>query len=265
LAEFLDVAREAALQAGKLVLANLHGTQEVRYKGEGHKNPASQIDEQAEEIIINTISSHFPEHGFISEERGAKNTASDYTWIIDPLDGTVNYIHRYRLFGTSIALSCKGDIILGVVYNPCADEMFTAVKGKSAFLNGEGIRVSAVSRLDECLLAMGFPYDRNSEAFSSSIRRFARLVKDGQALRRDGSTALDLCHVACGRFDGFCVAGNELWDYAAGTLIVTEAGGRVTDFQGNESNINNDRSEVLTTSGLVHDMILSRFQDESAD
>ena len=213
---------------------------------------------------INTIRSNFPEHGFISEEGEAKDTSSDYTWIIDPLDGTVNYIHKYRLFGTSIALSHRGEIVLGVVYNPCVDEMFTALKGNGAFLNEERIQVSTTSRLDECLLVMGFPYKRDSESFISSIKRFTRLVRDGQALRRDGSTALDLCHVACGRFDGFCVAGNEIWDYAAGILIVTEAGGKVTDFQGSEFNINDGRNEVLATNGHVHDMILSSFQEESA-
>ena len=132
---FLDVAKKAAYQAGRFLLDNLDGGREIHYKGEGHKNPASLVDEGAEDIILNIINSNFPEHGFISEERGGKDVSSDYKWIIDPLDGTINFIHKRRYFGISIALSHGNDIVLGVIYNPIMDEMFTALKGNGAYLN----------------------------------------------------------------------------------------------------------------------------------
>ena len=254
--KFLDVAKRAASQAGEFLLNNLGGTREIRYKGEGHKNPSSPVDEEAEVIILNILSSNFPEHSFISEERGEKGRSSEHIWLIDPLDGTINFIHKYRYFGVSIALSYREDIILGVVYNPLVDEMFTAVKGNGAYLNEKRIQVSTTTRLDDSLLAMGFPYDRNSEAFSRSMKYFIRLARDSQAIRRDGSTALSLCNVACGRYDGFCVAGNELWDYAAGTLIAAEAGGKVTDFKGDLFHVINNDGEVLATNGKIHELVL---------
>lgn len=261
---FLDVAKRAAYQAGEFLLDNLGGIREIRYKGEGHNNPFSRVDEEAEGIILNIISNAFPEHGFISEERGKKEAPSDYTWIVDPLDGTVNFIHKYRYFGVSIALSYRKNIILGVAYNPVLDEMFTALKGSGAYLNERRIQVSETTSLGESLLAMAFPYDRNSEAFSRSVRTFIRLARESQAVRRDGSTVLSLCNVACGRYDGFCVAGNELWDYAAGTLIVAEAGGKVTDFKGDLFHIISNDGEVLATNGRIHELVLNCFEDEKA-
>jgi myo-inositol-1(or 4)-monophosphatase len=260
----LDVAKRAALQAGQFLLGNLGGTKGIHYKSEGHENPSSSADEEAEGIILNILGSNFPEYGSISEERGEKSGSSDYTWLIDPLDGTVNFIHGVRYFAVSIALAYRDDVILGVVYNPVADEMFAAVKGDGAYANGERIQVSTIGRVDESLLAIGFPYDRNSESFSKVIKYFIRLAKDSQAVRRDGSTALALCNVACGRYDGFCVAGNEVWDYAAGNLIVAKAGGKVTDFAGEYFGVKNSKSQVLATNGKIHQAILKCFEEEEA-
>ena len=241
---------------------NLGGAKGIHYKSEGRENPSSSADEEAEDIILNILSSNFPEHASISEERGEKGGSSDYTWLIAPLDGTVNFIHGVKYFAVSIALAYRDDVILGVVYNPVADEMFAAVRGGGAYVNGERIQVSTTGRVDESLLAIGFPYDRNSEAFSKIIKYFIRLARDSQAVRRDGSTALALCNVACGRYDGFCVAGNELWDYAAGDLIVAEAGGKVTDFAGEYFGVKNSRSQVLATNGKIHEAILKCFEEE---
>jgi len=259
---FLEVAKKAAYRAGEFLLNNLDETSEIHYKGKGHYNPFSQIDEKSEAIIIDIISSAFPEHNFISEERGKKITASDYAWVIDPLDGTINFIHKYRYFSVSISLLYQDETIVGVVYNPLVNEMFTAVKDRGAYLNEKRIKVSKTVSLDKSLLAMGFPYDRNSAAFSQSIKNFVRLLRESQALRRDGSTALDLCSVACGRYDGFSITGNEVWDYAAGTLIVTEAGGKVTDFKGNPFHMNNKANEVLATNGKIHELIVNCFVEE---
>lgn len=264
MSKFLGVARRAASQAGGFLLNNLDGVREIRYKEEGRSNPFSQVDTEAEGIILKIISDAFPLHSFISEERGRKDTSSDYTWVVDPLDGTINFIHKYRNFGVSISLLYREDIILGVVYNPVMDEMFTAVKGDGAYLNERRVQVSKTANLEESLLAAGFPYDRHSETFSISVKHFVRLARDSQAIRRDGSTALSLCSVACGRYDGFCVAGNELWDYAAGILIVTEAGGKVTDFNGELFHLNSNRNEVLATNGRIHEAVLRSFRCEEA-
>ncbi len=256
MSEFIDVAKRAAYQAGKFLSDNLEGVREISYKGEGHYNPFSAVDKKAEDIILTTIRNTFPGHGFLSEEKGGKIVSSDYTWIIDPLDGTINFLHKHKYFGVSIALLHRGGVILGVVYNPILDEMFTAVKGEGAQLNERSIQVSANVNLGDSLLSMGFPYERDSESFNRSVKYFACLLRVGQALRRGGSTALDLCNVACGRYDGFCVLGNELWDYAAGALLVAEAGGRVTDIGGEPFHIDNGKNGVVATNGKIHKMLL---------
>jgi len=259
LAEFLDIARSAASAAGKVLRDRLDGKHQVGFKGDGHHNPFSQADKEAEGVVLDILSRAFPEHRIISEESGQSGSPSEYTWFVDPLDGTVNFIHGFRYFGVSLALSYRGDVILGVIYNPVLDEMFTAVKGGGAYLNGKKMQVSTTARMDECLLGMSFPYDRASVEFSTSIDYFTRLVKSGQAMRRNGSTALSLCNVACGRYDGFCVVGNEVWDYAAGILLVREAGGMVTDFTGAPFRIHGERNEVLATNGKIHRLILDCF------
>ncbi len=258
------MAKRAAYRAGEVLLDKLGEAGKIRYKDEEHKNPVSLVDEQAEDIIVNILGSNFPKHSFISEEGTGKAVPSDYTWIIDPLDGTVNFIHKHKYFGISIALSDGKDLVVAVVYNPVVDEMFTAIKGNGAYLNERRIQVSKTASLDKSLLAMGFPYDRDSDAFMRSVKYFIRLARDSQAIRRDGSTALSLCNVACGTYDGFCVVGNELWDYAAGTLIVAEAGGKVTDFNGGLFHINSSRNEVLATNGKIHNTMLKCLTDEEA-
>jgi len=259
LTEFLEVAERAASEAGKVLLERLDGQHEVGFKGEGHHNPFSQADKQAESVVLGIINDAFPEHTTISEESGQGGSPSEYCWYIDPLDGTVNFLHGFRYFGVSVALAHRGEVIVGVVYDPVLNEMFTAFRGGGAYLNGRQVRVSATARMDECLLGMSFPYDRASGEFRASIEYFTRLVKSGQAMRRGGSTALSLCDVACGRYDGFYVVGNEIWDYAAGILLVSEAGGMVTDFTGAPFRIHGERNEVLATNGRMHPLILPYF------
>jgi len=260
--EFLSVAEEAARQAGSFLLEQLNNKREIYYKGEGHKDPFSKADTGAEKIVLDTISGAFPGHSFLSEEGGGKGNVSDYMWVVDPLDGTINYNHHFRHFAVSISLLHREDIIVGVVYNPCADEMFSAEKGKGAYLNKQKISVSAVTVLEESLIANAFPYDRKSEDFSRSEKNFLRLLRDAQAVRRAGAAALDLCNVACGRYDGFCVVGDKLWDCAAGIILVTEAGGKTTDFRGNPFSTSSDKNEVLATNSKIHDMVLRVFEEE---
>ncbi|MBI2830497.1 MAG: inositol monophosphatase [Chloroflexi bacterium] len=253
--QFLEVAREAAYQAGRFLLENVGAIEDIQYKGP--ENPVSNIDKGADRIVIDIIGKAFPDHCIISEENGEKRASSEYTWVIDPLDGTINYLHHYRLFSTAIALLRGKEIIVGVTYNPVLDEMFTAVKSGGAYLNGKAIRVSSTTAFNECLLGIGFPYDRQSEGFHRCMDNFLAFSENGQAVRRDGSTALDLCNVACGRYDAFSVAGNEIWDFAAGVLLVAEAGGVVTTFDGVPFQIDG-KSEILASNGKIHDILLKR-------
>lgn len=254
----LAVATEAARAAGEFLLANFEGQRDVHYKGKDDNHPFSEADKEAERIILDIICKDFPDHAVVSEETGEVDRPSDYRWVIDPLDGTVNYLHKYPNFSTSIAMVHKNKIVLGVIYNPVSDEMFAAISGKGTALNGKKVHVSTLSTLDKGLFGAGFPYDRNSVAFSRSLNLFIFFARQGQAVRREGSTALSLCNVACGRYEGFAVAGNEPWDYAAGVLLVTEAGGQVTDFDGNPFDM--ERREILATNGKVHHLAVKHVQ-----
>jgi myo-inositol-1(or 4)-monophosphatase len=260
--EYVSIAEEAAHKAGSFLLEQLDKKRDIYYKSKDHKDPFSKVDLGAEKIILTTIGDAFPEHSFLSEEGGGKERESDYKWVIDPLDGTINLNHNLRHFAVSISLLHQEQIITGVIYNPNTDEMFSAALGEGAYLNGLKMQVSEISVLEESLLAVAFPYDRKSEAFRKSERNFLRLQRDSQAVRRAGSAALDLFNVACGRYDGFCVIGDKLWDYAAGILLVTEAGGKVTDFKGSPFTVNSARNEVLATNGKIHEAILNCFKEE---
>ncbi|MBI4295831.1 MAG: inositol monophosphatase [Chloroflexi bacterium] len=259
--QFLEVAREAAYQAGRFLRDNVEAIGDIQYKGP--ENPVSNIDKGAERLVLDIIGRAFPDHRIISEENGQKNASSEYTWVIDPLDGTINYLHHYRLFSTAIALLRGNEVVLGVTYNPVLDEMFTGVRGGGAYLNGKAIQVSKTRAFNETLLGVGFPYDRSSEAFHRCMKNFLAFSENGQAVRRDGSTALDLCNVACGRYDAFSVAGNEIWDYAAGVLLVAEAGGVVTTFDGAPFLVNG-KSEILASNGKIHDLLLKRTRKKLA-
>ena len=257
--KFLQVATEAARAAGAFLLANFEGKQDIHYKGKDGDHPFSEADKEAERIILDIICKACPTHAVVSEETGELDRQSDYRWVIDPLDGTVNYLHKYPNFSTSIALMHKDKIIVGVIFNPVTDEMFTAISGKGTSLNGKKVHVSTVAKLDKGLFGAGFPYDRESAAFRRSLNNFIFFAKSGQAVRREGSTALSLCNVASGRYEGFSVAGNDPWDYAAGVLLVTEAGGKVTDFDGNPFEM--ERREILATNGKVHPLTINHSEE----
>ena len=245
--DFLAVAVEAARKAGGILKENLHGTREITYKGD--INLVTEMDTRSERAVVGTLRASFPDHGIIAEEETTIRNGSGYTWIIDPLDGTTNYAHGYPCFSVSIALEHEGDVITGVVYDPMRDELFTAQKGQGAYLNGKRIKVSIVDTLIKSLLATGFPYDRKVSE-KNNLDYFHYLLMASQEVRRDGSAALDLCSVAAGRFDGFWELKLKPWDVAAGSLIVCEAGGRVTDLSGNTFDIFAD--EVLASNGIIH-------------
>ncbi len=245
--DFLAVAGEAARKAGGILKENLHGTREITYKGD--INLVTEMDTRSERAVVETLRASFPDHGIIAEEETTIRNGSGYTWIVDPLDGTTNYAHGYPCFSVSIALEHEGDVITGVVYDPMRDELFTAQKGQGAYLNGKRIRVSTVDELIKSLLATGFPYDRKVSE-KNNLNYFNDLLMASQEVRRDGSAALDLCSVAAGRFDGFWELKLKPWDVAAGSLIVREAGGRVTDLSDNTFDIFAD--EVLASNGMIH-------------
>lgn len=250
----LQIAIEAALEAGKYLKKNVGKIRHIERKAGQETNLVTEIDKKAEETIIGRIKKHFPNHDFLGEESGAAEINSEYRWIIDPLDGTVNYTHGLSIFCVSIGLEHKGEIVLGVVYDPNLDELFTTEKGKGARLNKKRIRVSKTPKLIESLVVTGFPYTVNKNP-EPDITHFRNFVVEAQAARRLGSAALDLSYVACGRFDGFWEGSLNPWDMAAGVLLVTEAGGKWTDYHGVPSNVYN--KQMLATNGLVHEQMMA--------
>jgi myo-inositol-1(or 4)-monophosphatase len=245
--DYLSVAREAALTAGGILRDNIHGIREIAYKGD--INLVTEMDMRSERAVIEILLASFPDHGIMAEEETTIRKGSAFTWIIDPLDGTTNYAHGYPCFSVSIALEQDDEIVLGVVYDPMRGELFSAQKGHGAFLNGKPIQVSSIDVLIKSLLATGFPYDRKVSD-RNNLNYFHDLLMASQEVRRDGSAALDLCYVASGRFDGFWELKLKPWDVAAGSIILTEAGGRVSDFSGSKFSIHDD--EILASNGKVH-------------
>ena len=248
----LNFAIQTARDAGALLVQKL-GTAQVSNKGD--IDLVTEADIAAEELIIERIRSYFPQHSILAEESGETiriEQSSQWKWIIDPLDGTTNYAHGYPCFCVSIAAELQGVIQIGVVYDPMRDEMFAAERGNGATLNGRTIRVSGVEDLSRAMLVTGFPY--NVRERPDFAREFARFTMEAQAVRRDGSAAIDLAYVACGRFDGFWEDGLNPWDMAAGVLLIEEAGGRVSDFNDQPLSIYTKR--VLTSNGLVHEAMM---------
>jgi len=249
----IQLAIEAALETGKYLKESVGKVLQVESKFGQETNLVTQIDKNAEEIIINKIRKKYPDHDFLAEESGSHNKQSEYRWIIDPLDGTLNFTHGIPLFSVSIAVEKQGEIVAGVVYEPNLDELFTAEKGKGAFLNKKPIRVSKVDSLIESMMVTGFPYTIRDNP-DNAVQHFVNLLMKVQGVRRLGSAAVDLCYVACGRFEGFWEVSLNAWDMAAGVLFIEEAGGRFTDLRGAPSSIYN--KQVLMTNGLIHDKVV---------
>jgi len=244
------LARRAALAAGDILRRGRQKRKTLTLKG--RVDLVTQYDLRSEKVIIDYISKTFPHHALLAEERGENHKESAYRWVIDPLDGTTNFAHDYPAFCVSIGLEVDGDMVLGVVYDPVHDELFHAVRGGGAFVNRRRIHVSEQRTLSQSLLSTGFPYDI-AESKVDNLDNFARMYKVAQGIRRGGSAAMDLCYVACGRFDGFWELKLHPWDVAAGMVMVREAGGRVTDFRGRKSSIFDDN--VIASNGRIHRQI----------
>jgi len=238
---------ELAREVGDYIHKSAHKMKRVHYKGE--IDLVTQFDRESQDVIVKQLTSKFPGYGILSEENISRDVNAKVKWIVDPLDGTTNFAHGLPIWAISIALENEGNIVLGVVYDPTRGEMFHALKGNGAFLNGKKINVSKVNELDQALLVTGFPYDIRS-AKENNLNHFGNFAVRAQAVRRLGSAALDLCYTACGRFDGYWELKLSPWDQAAGSLILNEAGGEVTDFMGKKFSIYGD--EVLGTNGLLH-------------
>src|SRR5438270_1673950 len=256
---FIPAMSAIAREAGALLLPYFHQGLKIEYKGDADLVTAA--DRAAEKLIRERITQQFPSHDVLGEEQGLNDQGSEYRWYVDPLDGTTNFAHGYPVFCVSIGLehraSGKGTRIAGVVYDPTRDELFSAEQGKGAHLNGKPIRVSKIAQLKECLLATGFPSHKRHK--NPNIHFYHQITLRTHGVRRAGSAALDLCNVASGRFDGFWEFNLNPWDTAAGVLIVEEAGGKVTRFDGSLFVL--DSRETLGSNGLLHDALLREFKE----
>lgn len=243
-----------AAEAGAAVLKHYFNSKNLKITNkEGVNNLVTEADHAAEKAIMDTIREHFPDHFILSEEAGELVSFSDYKWIIDPIDGTVNYAHGIPICCVSIGLEHKGKIIMGAVYNPLINEFYLAERGKGAFLNGGRIHVSDKTKVMDACLVTGFPYTY-LDMPNGPLAVFERFIRKGVPVRRLGSAAMDLCWVAAGRFDGFYEHKLQAWDSAAGFLMVEEAGGRVTDFDGTPYSLYQPR--LLATNGAIHDEMI---------
>lgn len=214
----------------------------------------TEADTESEKQIIETIHKAFPDHSILAEESGANKGSAEYQWLVDPLDGTTNYTHQLPIFSIAIALAAGDNIVLGLVLNPMDGELYAAVSGKGAELNGKPIRVSTTASVFGSLLVTGFPYDFD-EIAKAAMKQFSVCQQASQGVRRLGSAALDICYVACGRFDGFWEQNLKPWDKAAGAIIAAEAGALVTNFSNQPFSIN--QNEILVTNGKIHQEMLS--------
>jgi myo-inositol-1(or 4)-monophosphatase len=253
---YLQIAIAAAKEAGRIQMIRLGHSHPVEYKGEF--NPVTEVDRLCEQAIVEMILNAFPDHDILTEETPFKEKGSSWKWIIDPIDGTTNYFHGFPCFCVSIGLELEGEMKLGVIYVPTLNELFHAEKAKGAFLNGERIGVSRINRLNRGLLCTGFPYDVHEHA-DFYLRYFRQFITKSFAVRRPGSAAIDLSYLAAGRFDGFWEFKLQAWDVAAASLMITEAGGKVTDFQGRPFNIYSQ--EILASNELIHEEMLQAIRE----
>jgi len=251
----MEIARQAALAAGGKLKALLGRDLEVSKKGA--IDLVTEADVLAEKAILERIRARFPKDAILSEETGGHDSPSERVWIVDPMDGTVNFVHGLPFYAVCVGLRIEGRTVLGVVFNPETEECFEARSSEGAFLNGAPIRVSPTEKLIDALVATGFPYSVHEEA-PPVVERLHRVLIRAQGIRRLGSAALDLCYVAAGRFDAYWEQGLKPWDTTAAALIVQEAGGRLTDYRGNP--FSPFRPMVIASNGLVHEEMIEAMR-----
>jgi myo-inositol-1(or 4)-monophosphatase len=251
-----SIAVDAALEAGRVLRRYFGHLESVDFKGE--IDIVTEADRAAEQTVLGRLLGAFPDFGVLAEESGstADTSGRNARWLVDPLDGTTNFANSYPHFCVSIALEREGTIELGVVYVPMLDELFIAERGQGAWLNGKQIRVSTADSLIHSVLATGFQYDLALRG--DNLGAFGHFTFETRAVRRDGSATIDLCYVAAGRFDGFWEAGLEPWDVAAGSLMILEAGGQISDYRGDRYRIYGP--DCVATNGLIHNQVLEGVQ-----
>ncbi len=252
---YLDTAIDIARESGALLAEMYKAPMAISYKRPS--DIVTEADRRSEVLIVERLHKTFPNHAVLSEEGGGQKIQSDYCWHVDPLDGTTNFAHKFPVFCVTLGLVYMGEVIAGVVFDPTRGEMFTAEQGAGAYLNGERLHVSKNTNLSESLLATGFPpLDHRHDL---NIRLFLEFTLRSHGIRRAGSAALDLCSVAAGRFEAFWELRLNSWDMAAGCLMITEAGGRVSSLSGEPQRI--APVEIFASNGLVHDEMLSVFRE----
>ncbi|HQU07059.1 MAG TPA: inositol monophosphatase family protein [Ferrovaceae bacterium] len=249
----LNTAIKAARRAGSIINRAALDIDRLKIARKGPADYVTEIDKAAEEAIISVLQEAYPDHSFLGEESGALGQ-SEYQWIIDPIDGTTNFLHGFPMYAVSIALSVRGVITQGVIYDPLKNDLFTATRGAGAFLNERRLRVSAQTRMEDALIGSGFPYSSmdNQERY---LRMLAVVMRESAGIRRPGSAALDLAYVAAGRYDGFWELGLKPWDMAAGVLLIQEAGGLVTDLEGEQRYL--ETGHVVAATPKIFSQLLS--------
>jgi myo-inositol-1(or 4)-monophosphatase len=248
--EYLDAAIEIAREAGTILREGFDRPKTISYKGE--VDLVTESDRRSEQLVVARLQRRFPDHGIVAEEGGGAEAVATHCWHVDPLDGTTNFAHGYPCFAVSIGLAERGVPIAGAVFNPVSNELFAAARGRGAYRNDNRIRVSPVEKLATSLVATGFPTHQRKR--SSNINYYWQFTLRSHGVRRDGAAALDLCSVACGRFDAFWEFGLKSWDTAAGIVIVEEAGGRVTDLAGQPYRLGGP--SILASNERIHKEVL---------
>jgi len=243
---YLEIAIDVAQEAGKVLREELDRPPTIAYKGD--YDLVTQADRRSEALIVSRLQKYFPEHAVAAEEGTGKDTDSEYRWHVDPLDGTTNFAHGYPCFCVSMALARKKELLLGVIYNPVYNELFAAARGEGATFNSKKIHCSKIDALKNSLLCTGFP--NHNREFHPNIRFYWDFTLRSHGVRRDGSAALDLAYVAMGRFESFWEFGLNPWDTAAGVVLVEEAGGKITDLQGQPYVLGGP--SILASNGLIH-------------
>ena len=253
----IDIAQKAARVAGEILMEHFKKLPREAIREKQRNDFLSFVDESSEQAIVSILNEHFPEYSILAEEGSGTEQDSEFRWIIDPLDGTTNYINGLPVFCVSIALQKNGAMILGVIYDPVHEEMFSAEKGKGAFLNDQALQVSKTKLLSQSFIATGFPF-KAKHLLKDYLSAFETIFRDCIGMRRMGSAAIDLAYVAAGRFDGFWELGLSPWDMAAGAIIIEEAGGRISDFWERPDYLKN--SYVIASNGLIHKQLMNKVQ-----
>jgi len=255
MASYLETAKEIAREAGALLRGYFE--RRVSFELKGDFDLITEADRASEKLVVDRLRSHFPSHGIVAEEGSGHDSPSEFRWYVDPLDGTTNFAHGYPVFNVTLAMERSGELVVGVIYDPIQDEMFAAERGGGAYLNNRRIHVSRTARLADCLVSTGFPSRKRHQ--NVNVHFYYQMAMATHGVRRGGSAAIDLAYVACGRLDAFWEFGLNPWDMAAGLLMISEAGGTVSDMNGEPARLSGPH--ILTDNGTVHPEALRMFRE----